>query len=168
MTRIIIILSADLSLVKRESESFLKLNLFPKWFANDLSNKMLAKRFCFIKSWSLLVSKVSLWKGFGKTKFVLWKLYLSKREMIPKQNNYQNPLILTHFWKWLVLPNKGFPKDSSFQNLPQRTNPNLRYNLMVNLLLFTRMRGKVTVSVGSQLTQLVEQLRNVHWDSEFK
>ena len=43
-------------------------------------------------------------------------------------------------------------KDFSFPNLPQGTNLNLRYNLMVTLLLSNLARGKVTVSVGSQVT----------------
>ena len=94
---------AGLSLFKRESKPSSKIDLFPKWFINDLSNKVFAKRLCFIKSWSLLVSKGVVLKILWKSHFALQRFYRSKEE------GFQTDLktsIKTFWFKRFVLLNK--------------------------------------------------------------
>ena len=131
MTRIIINPFGRSFPIQKRDSVLSKIDLFPKQVANDLPNKRLAKGFCFIKSLSHLHSKVSLQKGFGKTNLFVKALPFKRR------NDFKAKQVSKPF----VLP-----------NLPQRTNLNLRYNLMVTLLLSNLERGKVTMSVASQVT----------------
>ena len=156
---------AGLSLFKRESKPSSKIDLFPKWFINDLSNKVFTKRLCFIKSWSHLVSKGVILKMLWKPHFALQRFCPSKEEWF--QTDFKTSI--KTFWFKLTSENvlfyqtKGFTKYIGFQNLHHGTNLNNRYNLMVTSSLFNRVRGKVTVSgISSDVAR--GGLRTIYWD----
>ena len=91
-----------------------------------------------------LENPILLCKGFTLQKRLDFK---------PSSKQVSKPFDLNSFSKMSCFTKQRvFMKDFSFPNLPQGTNLNLRYNLMVTLLLSNLARGKVTVSVGSQVT----------------
>jgi hypothetical protein len=87
---------------------------------------------------------ILLCKGFTLQKTLYFK---------PSSKQVSKPFDLNSCSKTPCFTNtRVFAKDFGFPNLPQGTNLNLRYNMMVTLLLSNLARGKVTVSVGSQVT----------------
>ena len=136
---------AGLSLFKRESKFFSKINLFSKWFTNDLSKQNVCKKILFYK---ILTSP-----SFKRCRFknaLESPILLCPSKEISKQ--VSKPFDLNSFLKMFCFTKQRFLQ----QTLVSKTYfkvPNLRYKPMVNLLLTLYFaRGKFTMSVGSQVT----------------
>jgi len=68
------------------------------------------------------------------------------------ENKYQNPFDVNSFLKMICFTKQRFPKDFGFPNLPQKTNPTLKYNYDDQFVNLYSHEGKVTMSVGSQVS----------------
>ena len=85
------------------------------------------KKIYFIKSWPLLVSKVSRLKRLWENQICLWKLYLSEREMNLNQfeNKYQNPFDVNSFLKMICFTKQRFSKRLWFPKPTSKDQPQL-------------------------------------------